>query len=547
MRYFLGVDVGTGSARAGVFDAQGRLLGAEASGLETYRPAAGFAQQASTEIWQAVVQAIRGAVTAAGVDPAAIVGIGFDATCSLVVTGRATETAISVDPQSKPASNGAGQDVILWMDHRAQGDAEAINAFGGAPLAHVGGRISPEMELPKLRWLKRELPQVWAAAERFWDLPDWLVHRATGEDLRSLCSTVCKWTYLGHKGQQGEGWDDDFLAAIGLGDLSANGHSAIGATLAPPGVRAGGLSRQAAAELGLAEGTAVSTSLIDAHAGALGTLGVSLQGQGLAQRLAVIAGTSTCHIALAPAPIFVAGVWGPYFGVVLPELWALEGGQSAAGALLDAVIARHAAAVPLQARARATGQRLSDLIEAHLATMAPETATLTRDRHVQPDFHGNRSPLADPWRKGAISGLTLETGLDDLARDYLATVQALAYGTRHIIEVMRGEGAQIDTLVLSGGLARNKLFQRENADATGCRLLVPDQEEPVLLGAAMLAAVASGQVASLADAMGTMSGAAGSIAPRGGEIARYHDQKYKVFRRMQNDHAAYAALMQEGE
>ena len=189
-------------------------------------------------------------------------------------------------------------------------------------------------------------------------------------------------------------------------------------------------------------------------------------------------------------------------------------------------IARHAAAVPLQARARATGQRLSDLIEAHLATMAPETATLTRDRHVQPDFHGNRSPLADPWRKGAISGLTLETGLDDLARDYLATVQALAYGTRHIIEVMRGEGAQIDTLVLSGGLARNKLFQRENADATGCRLLVPDQEEPVLLGAAMLAAVASGQVASLADAMGTMSGAAGSIAPRGGEIARMLDNFY---------------------
>ena len=87
--------------------------------------------------------------------------------------------------------------------------------------------------------------------------------------------------------------------------------------------------------------------------------------------------------------------------------------------------------------------------------------------------------------------------------------------------------------------------------ATGAASNAPDAQgatETVnALWAAMLAAVASGQVASLADAMGTMSGAAGSIAPRGGEIARYHDQKYKVFRRMQNDHAAYAALMQEGE
>jgi FGGY-family pentulose kinase len=411
----------------------------------------------------------------------------------------------------------------------------------------VGGRISPEMELPKLRWLQRELPQAFAQAERFWDLPDWLVHRATGADLRSLCSTVCKWTYLGHKGQQGEGWDDAFLTDIGLEALTRDGHAAIGAALAPPGVRAGGLSATAAAELGLGAGTAVSTSLIDAHAGALGTLGTELGDQGLEHRLALIAGTSSCHIALSPQPIFVSGIWGPYFGVVLPDLWALEGGQSAAGALLDAVIARHAASVPLVARAEAEGQRVSALIEAHLAGMAAETATLTHDRHVQPDVHGNRSPLAEPWRKGALVGLGLEAGLDDLARDYLAAIQALAYGTRQILEAMRAEGAQIDTLVLSGGLARNPLFQRENADATGCRILVPVQEEPVLLGAAMLAAVAAGGCADLPAAMRQMAGGARVLLPRGGGIAAYHDRKYKVFRRMQADYAAYTALMREDD
>ncbi|MBZ4021720.1 ribulokinase [Rhodobacter sp. TJ_12] len=535
MSYFIGIDVGTGSARAGLFDAAGALLGSAAADITTFRPAPDFAQQSAAEIWGAVCAATRAALAQAGVAGADVAGIGFDATCSLVVTG-AGGAPVSIDPGGAPE-----QDVILWMDHRALDDAEAINTIGGAPLAHVGGRISPEMQLPKLRWLKRELPSAWAQARQFWDLPDWLVHRATGTAVRSLCSTVCKWTYLGHKGEAGEGWDDDFLAAIGLAELAQAEHSAIGAQLAPPGRLAGRLTETAAAELGLVPGLAVSTSMIDAHAGALGTLGVC--GAGWQGRLALIAGTSSCHIALDPDPRFVPGIWGPYFGAVLPGVWALEGGQSAAGALMDAVIARHAAAIPLAERAQAEGKRVAALIEAHLASMAEETATLTATRHVQPDFHGNRSPLAEAWRKGALVGLGLTSDLDDLALDYLATVQALAYGTRQIIAAMRAEGVQIDTLVMSGGLAQNPLFVRENADATGCAVVVPDTAEPVLLGCAMLAAVAAGHQPDLPAAMAAMAGGGQVVAPRGAAIADFHARKYRVFTRMQADSAAYRDLM----
>lgn len=538
MTYFLGVDVGTGSARAGVFDAGGKLLGTAAQAIDTHRPRTDFAQQSSANIWASVAAAVRGAVAQAGVDSGEIAGIGFDATCSLVVSS-ATGAPVSVDPGGAP-----DLDVILWMDHRAMGDAEAINAIGGAPLDYVGGTISPEMELPKLRWLKRELPDAWAAAGAFHDLPDWLVHRATGTDARSLCSMVCKWTYLGHKGLNGEGWDDAFLSAIGLEDLAQDNHARIGTRLAAPGQPCGGLSDAAAAELGLTPGTPVAASLIDAHAGALGTLGVGLEaGAALSGRLAVIAGTSTCHIALTPEPVFVPGIWGPYFGVVTNDLWALEGGQSAAGAALDAVIARHAASVDLTAQAQ--GRRITDLIGAHLASMADETATLTENRHVQPDFHGNRSPRAEPWRKGGTAGLTLDVGLDDLALEYLATVQALAYGTRHILDVMRARGVAIDTLVLSGGLARNALYLREHADATGCKVVVPDQAEPVLLGCAMLGAVAAGAQPGLPAAMAQMSGKARTITPRGGAIAAYHTRKFTVMQRMQDDYAAYVALMKK--
>lgn len=133
--------------------------------------------------------------------------------------------------------------------------------------------------------------------------------------------------------------------------------------------------------------------------------------------------------------------------------------------------------------------------------MADETATLTENRYVQPDFHGNRAPRAEPWRKGGTAGLTLETDLDDLAVKYLGTVQALAYGTRHILQVMHAQVVAIDTLVVSGGLRAMRCNLREHADATGCKVVVPDQTEPVLLGCAMLGAVGAGAKPDLPTAM----------------------------------------------
>lgn len=543
MPYFIGVDVGTGSARAGVFDETGRLLGAVSKPISTNRPLDDFVEQSSGDVWEAVCHCVKAAICDAGIDTVQVAGIGFDATCSLVVVDAAGEP-VSVSPSGDDNWN-----IVVWMDHRAISDAEAINALGGTSdgkvLDYVGGIISPEMELPKLRWLKREMPQSWARAKAFYDLPDWLVHRATGSDTRSLCSTVCKWTYLGHKGDGGEGWDAAFLETIGLGDLAASGFAALGARFAAPGCKVGELSLATAKEFGLPAGTVVAASLIDAYSGALGTMGVDLGSGALDTRLALIAGTSSCHITVSEKPAFVPGVWGPYFSVLLPGLWANEAGQSAAGALIDRVVEGHAAITEARNQATAEGISVFTLLDRHLEAMVEngDTATLTRSRHVQPDFHGNRSPLADPLRKGAISGLTLDRGLDDLALDYLATLQALAYGTRHIIEEMRDNGVGVETLVVSGGLAQNQLFLREHADATGCDIVVPDQKEPVLVGSAMLGAVAAGHFADLPAAMRAMSGTGSSIAPRRGEVATYHDRKYRVFRRMQQDFAAYAGLM----
>ncbi len=180
---------------------------------------------------------------------------------------------------------------------------------------------------------------------------------------------------------------------------------------------------------------------------------------------------------------------------MVPGLWLNEGGQSATGSLIDHVITTHAAHDALAEQARRDGRSLYQLLNDRLERLArdlPFPAALTRDLHVMPDFHGNRSPRADPSLRGMISGLRLGAEADDLALLYLATIQAIAYGTRHIVETLNASGYAIDTVMASGGGTRNPVFLREHADATGCAVVLARESEPVLLGASILGAVAGG-------------------------------------------------------
>src|SRR5689334_3040419 len=202
-RFYLGIDVGTGSARAGIFDRSGRTRAVASHPILIERPAEDHVEHSSDDIWRACGLAVRQALASAGLVKEAIAGIGFDATCSLVLLD-ADDKPVTVSTTGK-----AELDTIVWMDHRAIPQATRINALGHRVLRYVGGVISPEMQTPKLLWLKENLPASFARAARFLDLPDYLTYRATSVDTRSLCTTTCKWTYLAHEQQErGTGWDD---------------------------------------------------------------------------------------------------------------------------------------------------------------------------------------------------------------------------------------------------------------------------------------------------------------------------------------------------
>jgi D-ribulokinase len=225
----IGVDVGTGSARAGVFDLAGRMLASAKQDIRLFHAPGAIVEQSSNEIWNAVCASVRGALTLSGVAPERIAGIGFDATCSLVVLGEGGRP-LPVGPSGDPERN-----IIVWMDHRAVAQADRINATGHDVLKYVGGRISPEMETPKLLWLLENKPAVFADAWQFLDLTDFLTWRASGDLSRSTCTVTCKWTYLAHE----QRWDASYFRAVGLGVLADEAFERIGRNVVAPGTALG--------------------------------------------------------------------------------------------------------------------------------------------------------------------------------------------------------------------------------------------------------------------------------------------------------------------
>ena len=505
-------------------------------------------EQSSENIWQAICKTVRACIATAGISPEQVAGISYDATCSLVVLDN-NDNPLTVDIEGDNNRN-----VIVWMDHRALAETAAINQGGYDVLKYVGGGLSPEMETPKLKWLKIHLPQTWERAGKFLDLADFLTYRSTGSNARSLCTVVCKWTYLGHEGQQGQ-WDRGYFNAIGIGDALEG--EKIGDDVRPMGTPLGPLTTVAATELGLTTQCKVGVGIIDAHAGGLGLLGAVFQDEPCTARqaeaennhgeahsdtakletaLALIGGTSNCHMAVSRKPKFINGIWGPYYGAMVPGLWLTEGGQSAAGSAIDHVIADHANAPALNAQAREQGVTVYQLLNVELDRLQqeanlPYAALLTRDLHVLPYFLGNRSPNADPYAHAIIDGLTLDESLTSQALRYYATLQAVAYGTRDIVRAMNEAGYQINTLFVTGGGTKNPLWLQEHADATGLTLVLPEEPEAVLLGSAILAAVGAGVYPDVLNAMKNMSHAGQRIHPNPA-TASYHAAKFNIFRQM---------------
>ncbi|ERB33869.1 FGGY family pentulose kinase [Escherichia coli] len=520
----IGVDVGSGSVRAGIFDLNGSLLSHATEKITTTRRSGSRVEQSSQEIWQAVCSCIRNALTLADVCAQSVAGIGFDATCSLVVLDK------NGDPLPVSPEGDAKQNIIVWMDHRATEQAERINATHHPVLNYVGGKISPEMETPKILWLKENMPEIYERAGQFFDLADFLTWRATGDLARSVCTVTCKWTWLAHENR----WDPDYFRTIGLAELADEDFIRIGHHIVSPGTPCGnGLTAQAAAEMGLLPGTPVAVGLIDAHAGGIGTVGVE---GGALNNLAYVFGTSSCTMASTTSPSFVPGVWGPYYSAMVPGLWLVEGGQSAAGAAIDQLLDFH----PAVEEAREMAQRVNQPLPVWLAdrilekTAQPSDAVaLAKGLHVVPEFLGNRAPFADPHARAVICGLGMERDLDNLLALYIAGLCGIGYGLRQILDAQTAQGVVSKNIVISGGAGQHPLVRQILADTCSIPVITTQCCEPVLLGSAILGAVAGNIAPSVGEAMQQFTHVDKYYYPQ----ERYqslHHRRYEAYKQLQH-------------
>lgn len=559
-------------------DEAGKLRGAASQPTQTWtnapQPPLGLREvyeQSGQDIWSQLCLAVREACAAADVGASQVQGIGVDATCSLVATSSTGESQ-AVSPVAGRWGRG-NRNVMLWRDLRAAEDASVINATHHPVLSFTGGSMGAEMILPRLRWLARHMPSEEFGQTQFFLLPDYLTWRMTSVNARSHGTMLA--CGLGYQPcSPGPAQPSaDFFASVGLERLVEQSFHALGGMPGKPGsalvLSAGipigeGLTSSAADQLGLRPGTAVASGLIDGYAGWLGTAGAGARPhlEASRHRLALVVGTSTCMDIQYPSPLHVPGIWGPW-DVIFPGMYMSEGGQPAAGALVDHILRTHPAFPTLSRNGDPyiqLSRRLDDLVKTRDVRGVTD---LTRDRMIYPDFHGNRAPLGDDHMRGIIFGLRLDATADDLCLWYLAALEALVLQIRHVVMSLTKAGHEVEMLVLSGSVGGNHLFVQLLGKVIELPIALPlHSEAAVPIGSAILARhaahlrpprsqveadiLAKQEAENLWSLATTMTTAGNVVTPRAAEWEReLLEAKYSVYLDMITAQRRWRAMLDD--
>jgi L-ribulokinase len=488
-RYTIGVDFGTESARAVLVDvADGRELGVE---VYTYRNgviderlpdpdadvilAPDWALQDPNDYLETFKQAVPGAVTKAGIDPAAVIGIGIDFTACTMLPTTSDGTPLCFLDQYRRQPHAW---VKLWKHHAAQPEADDINRVaaerGEIWPARYGGRISSEWFFPKALQILREAPEIYATADRLIEAADWVVWQLTGLETRNNCTAGYKAIWSAEEGFPGR----EFFAALHP-QFAAVVDSKMSRSIARLGEVAGRLSERAAGWTGLRPGIAVAVANVDAHVSAPAATVTEVG------TLVAIMGTSTCHIVLSETAPIIPGACGVVRDGVIPGLFGYEAGQSAVGDIFAWFVEQCVPPVYYE-RARERGVGVHEILEQDAAALEPgQSGLLALDW-----WNGNRSVLVDADLSGLLMGMTLATTAPEI---YRALIEATAFGTRVIIDAFEKGGVRIDRVVACGGLPeRNRLLMQIYADVTGRTFRIAASAQAPALGSAMFAAVAAG-------------------------------------------------------
>ncbi len=498
--YLLGIDYGTESARAGVFDVEGHPLAWAATPYKLSHPRSGWAEQNPDEWWSSLIQSVHTAMDRAQVGPDAIVGISYDCTTCTVVALDASDRLL------RPA--------IMWMDVRAADQARRIaQSTHPARKYNGGGPVSAEWYPCKALWLKEQEPDTYRRAAHIIDATDWLTFRLTGRWTASINTVSLRAYYDRSAG----GWPTDFYEEIGLGDVLEK----LPGEVLDLGVPVAGLSKSAAADLGLNAGTPVAQGVADAWAAQIG-LNVVEPG-----KMALITGSSHVLTGQSIHPASGKGFFGPYTDAVVPGQYTIEGGQVSTGSVMKWF--RDNFCKDMLAEAEKRGVSCYDLLNEQARNIPPGSDGLITLDYWQ----GNRTPYVDPEARGIMWGFSLH---HTPAHVYRAIQEGICYGTAHILRAMHAGGFDVHQFVACGGATKSREWMQIHADVTGVPITLTEVGDAATLGSAVLAAVGAGIYSSIQEAGRAMVHETEVITPnqsRHEEYQFYVDAYIDTYARMQ--------------
>lgn len=525
-KYTIGVDFGTLSGRALLVDvADGREVATAVfdypnAVMEVRLPdgtplGSDWALQHPDDYLQVLEKTIPQVLADAKVNSEDIIGIAIDFTACTMLPTTKDGTPLAFLPKW---SGNPHAWVKLWKHHAAQPEANAINRLaaerGETFLARYGGKISSEWMLAKAWQIADEAPDVYEAADRLIEAADWVIWQLCGNERRNSCTAGYKAVWSKSEGYPSK----DFLTTLDP-KLANLVEDKLSTDIYPLGVNAGGLLPLWAGRLGLQAGIAIAVANVDAHVAVPACTVVE------AGKMAMIMGTSNCHLVCGTESAIVPGMCGVVEDGILPGMFGFEAGQSAAGDIF-AWYVENCVPATYEREAAAAGISVHQLLTEKAAKLkAGESGLLALDW-----WNGNRSVLVDTDLSGMIVGCTLATKPEEI---YRALIEATAYGTATIINTFEQYGVPINEIYCCGGLAaKNALLMQIYSDVSGREMRISASDQTPALGSAMQAAVAAG----------TAAGGYDTIQQAAAKMARVKDEMYRP---IPENQAIYQKLLAE--
>lgn len=460
--YLLGIDIGTSSCKAAVFDRNGCVKASANGSYSVYYPKEGWAEQNPEKWWEAVCHCVKDVLKKGGISPEEIAGAGVD--------GQSW-SAIAIDKEGRVLTN-----TPIWLDTRAQEICGRLNKKIGEEeiFQTAGNALRPSYTTAKILWYREHLPEVYKKIYKILQSNSYIAFRLTGEMTQDISQGYGLHCFDMRKGC----WDEkmcekleipmEFLPQIYKCDQVI-----------------GTVTEKASRECGLCVGTPVVAGGLDA---ACGTLGAGVIHPGETQEQGGQAGgMSICMDTYKADPRLIMGFH------VVPGQWLLQGGTTGGGGVMRWFEQEFANGERLLEKE--TGK--SSLVQ--LNEEGEKTPPGSEGLIFLPYMAGERSPIWNPYAKGVFYGLDFSKTKGHMVR---ACMEGAAYSLRHNLEIAEKAGAKTHKLCAVGGSANSSLWMQIKADITGKTISVPASDTATTLGAAILAGVGVGFYKDYQEAVG---------------------------------------------